>query len=62
MKQRINEGLLFKLPMTYRYYRGTEWEVIDADSIVWALTWSERSAEAIADAINERHSWRLVTP
>lgn len=52
MKQRIEEGPLYKLPMSYRKFRGTEWEIVDDDNIVWALTWSERSAEAIADAIN----------
>lgn len=33
---------MFKLPMWYRHFRGVDWEVLDDNDIVWALTWSER--------------------
>ena len=41
-----------KFPMAIRHFRGTEWEIIDRDSIVWALAWSEQEARNIADALN----------
>ena len=39
-------------PLGVRHYRGTEWEVVDRDGIVWALTWSEQDARTFADAVN----------
>lgn len=42
VRQRIEEGPMFKLPMWYRHFRGVDWEVLDDNDIVWALTWSER--------------------